>query len=129
MNRFKNRLQPCRGIAQLVEQWSPKPRAVGSNPTAPAKMFSGWRISGNRGVAQFGSATGLGPVGRGFKSCHPDHFHKEIWKRLCSFDKIEKVFGAFYISFTCMKILFCIKLAALLRQNGPLAQLVRASGS
>ncbi len=27
-----------------------------------------------RGVAQFGSATGLGPVGRGFKSCHPDHF-------------------------------------------------------
>ena len=25
-----------RGIAQLVEQWSPKPRAVGSNPTAPA---------------------------------------------------------------------------------------------
>ena len=25
----------CRGIAQLVEQWSPKPRAVGSNPTAP----------------------------------------------------------------------------------------------
>ena len=27
-----------------------------------------------RGVAQLGSATGLGPVGRGFKSCHPDHF-------------------------------------------------------
>ena len=26
-----------RGIAQLVEQWSPKPRAVGSNPTAPAR--------------------------------------------------------------------------------------------
>ena len=30
-----------RGIAQLVEQWSPKPRAVGSNPTAPAKDVSG----------------------------------------------------------------------------------------
>ena len=30
-----------------------------------------------RGVAQFGSATGLGPVGRGFKSCHPDHI--SIW--------------------------------------------------
>ena len=29
-----------------------------------------------RGVAQFGSATGLGPVGRGFKSCHPDHFRE-----------------------------------------------------
>ena len=26
----------CRGIAQLVEQWSPKPRAEGSNPSAPA---------------------------------------------------------------------------------------------
>ena len=25
-----------RGIAQLVEQWSPKPRAVSSNLTAPA---------------------------------------------------------------------------------------------
>ena len=31
-----------------------------------------------RGVAQFGSATGLGPVGRGFKSCHPDHL-PNIW--------------------------------------------------
>ena len=26
-----------RGIAQLVEQWSPKPRAEGSIPSAPAK--------------------------------------------------------------------------------------------
>ena len=26
-----------RGIAQLVEQWSPKPRAEGSSPSAPAK--------------------------------------------------------------------------------------------
>ena len=26
-----------RGIAQLVEYWSPKPRVVGSNPSAPAK--------------------------------------------------------------------------------------------
>ena len=25
-----------RGIAQLVEQWSPKPRAQGSSPCAPA---------------------------------------------------------------------------------------------
>ena len=58
-----------RGIAQLVEQRSPKPRAVGSIPTAPAKTIK------YRGVAQFGSATGLGPVGRGFKSCHPDHYN------------------------------------------------------
>ena len=27
-----------------------------------------------RDVAQFGSAFGLGPKGRRFKSCHPDHF-------------------------------------------------------
>ena len=26
-----------------------------------------------RGVAQFGSATGLGPVGRRFESCYPDY--------------------------------------------------------
>ena len=31
------RLFLFRGIAQLVEQWSPKPRAEGSNPSAPAK--------------------------------------------------------------------------------------------
>ena len=66
-----------RGIAQLVEQWSPKPRAVGSNPTAPAKQLNTLMVYLQRGVAQFGSATGLGPVGRGFKSCHPDHF--KLW--------------------------------------------------
>ena len=26
-----------------------------------------------RDVAQFGSASGLGPEGRRFESCHPDH--------------------------------------------------------
>ena len=29
-----------RGIAQLVEQWSPKPRAEGSNPSAPANILA-----------------------------------------------------------------------------------------
>ena len=29
-----------RGIAQLVEQWSPKPRAQGSSPCAPAILES-----------------------------------------------------------------------------------------
>ena len=29
-----------RGIAQLVEYWSPKPRVVGSSPSAPAKNRS-----------------------------------------------------------------------------------------
>ena len=65
-----------RGIAQLVEQWSPKPRAEGSSPSAPAKYLK--KQINYRGVAQFGSATGLGPVGRGFKSCHPDHFKRRL---------------------------------------------------
>ena len=30
-------IESYRGIAQLVEQWSPKPRAEGSNPSAPAR--------------------------------------------------------------------------------------------
>ena len=29
-------------------------------------------IPSNRDVAQFGSASGLGPEGRRFESCHPD---------------------------------------------------------
>ena len=29
-----------------------------------------------RGVAQPGSASGLGPEGRRFKSCRPDHYEK-----------------------------------------------------
>ena len=31
---------PYRGIAQLVEYWSPKPWVVGSSPSAPAKKKS-----------------------------------------------------------------------------------------
>ena len=30
-------------------------------------------FGGQRDVAQFGSASGLGPEGRRFESCHPDH--------------------------------------------------------
>ena len=33
-----------------------------------------------RGVAQPGSASGLGPEGRRFKSCRPDHFKKKCQK-------------------------------------------------
>ncbi len=31
-----------------------------------------------RGVAQFGSASGLGPEGRRFKSCLPDQFLQQL---------------------------------------------------
>ena len=33
-----------RGIAQLVEYWSPKPWVVGSSPSAPAKKFDKFRL-------------------------------------------------------------------------------------
>ena len=36
---FESQEKTVRGIAQLVEHRSPKPRAVGSNPTAPAIFF------------------------------------------------------------------------------------------
>ena len=40
-NRRGDVLMRDRGIAQLVEQRSPKPRAEGSNPSAPAiKIFT-----------------------------------------------------------------------------------------
>ena len=39
-----------------------------------ARVFTRWvsATRGKRGVAQVGSASGLGPEGRRFKSCHPD---------------------------------------------------------
>ena len=38
---YSNEVLKFRGIAQLVEQRSPKPRAEGSNPSAPAiKVFT-----------------------------------------------------------------------------------------
>ena len=36
-NIFLYNIRVHRGIAQLVEYWSPKPRVVGSSPSAPAK--------------------------------------------------------------------------------------------
>ena len=35
----------------------------------------------HRGVAQPGSAPGLGPGGRRFESCRPDYFKNEEWLR------------------------------------------------
>ena len=36
--------------------------------------FESYHYRQYRGVAQFGSASGLGPEGRRFESCLPDHF-------------------------------------------------------
>ena len=60
-------------IAQLVEPWIVIPVVVGSNPIShPIKSL---RRDIRRRVAQLGSATGLGPVGRRFKSYLADHFY------------------------------------------------------
>ena len=58
-------------IAQLVEPWIVIPVVVGSNPISHPILF---KIRFLRRVAQLGSATGLGPVGRRFKSYLADHF-------------------------------------------------------
>lgn len=57
-------MEPTAAIAQLVEQRFCKPQVVGSKPTR----------STIPSVAQLGSATALGAVGREFKSLHSDHY-------------------------------------------------------
>gem|GEM_PF-5356951 len=47
----------------MAEQWSPKPKVVGSNPSLPVFF---------RDVAQPGSASVLGTEGHVFESHHPD---------------------------------------------------------
>ena len=66
-NKLENETACCAQIAQSVEQETENLRVRGSIPSSPANY-----TTGERGVAQFGSASGLGPEGRGFKSCRPD---------------------------------------------------------
>ena len=35
-----------------------------------------WSVADIRSVAQLGSASGLGPEGRGFESLHSDHYNE-----------------------------------------------------
>ena len=58
-------------IAQLVEPRIVIPVVVGSSPISHPNYLTDNLC---RRVAQFGSATGLGPVGRRFKSYLADHF-------------------------------------------------------
>ena len=51
-------------VAQLVEHHVANVKVAGSSP-AFRSIY--------RDVAQSGSASGLGPEGRRFESCHPDH--------------------------------------------------------
>ena len=48
----------------------------------------------HRDVAQSGSASGLGPEGRRFKSCHPDHFIGIITR--CIKEHVEIANSLFY---------------------------------
>ena len=52
-------------LVDTTDSKSVAARRGGSTPPNPTKY---------RDVAQSGSASGLGPEGRRFKSCHPDHF-------------------------------------------------------
>ena len=42
------------------------------------KLLAKQSVAQNRGVAQFGSARGLGPWGREFESLHPDHYKNVV---------------------------------------------------
>ena len=70
-NRMPRHLS-YRGIAQLVEYWSPKPWVVGSSPSAPAKKkairVSGWLFSMKRALRRMKNEAGLRPMKRAFGS-------------------------------------------------------------
>lgn len=61
-------------VAQLVEHVPEEHGVVGSIPAGPTITF--YLINLSRDVAQLGTAPGLGPGDRRFKSCHPDHYEK-----------------------------------------------------
>ena len=76
-----------RGIAQLVEQWSPKPRAEGSNPSAPAiKVFTTQVVcdiilqcrAQNGPVVQLVRTLACHARGRRFEPVPGRHFFKKI---------------------------------------------------
>ena len=65
-----------RGVAWLTRLlWEQE--IAGSNPVAPTFNFL---FLMQRGVAQLGSASGLGPGGRRFESCHPDFLSNSLEK-------------------------------------------------
>ncbi len=63
-------------MAQLVEQLIRNQQVEGSSPSI-GSLAQVWALQ--RGVAQFGSAFGSGPKGRGFESRHFDTKHRIIW--------------------------------------------------
>ncbi len=82
----------------------------------------------SRDVAQLGSAPGLGPGGRRFESCHPDHFFKNIFIH-GGLAQLARASGSYpegrefesHTRYHLSKTNYC--------SIGPLAQLVRATGS
>ena len=51
-------------------------------------QFESERVS-TRGVAQSGSASGLGPGGRRFESFHPDNLRESRFSHFCHFDTVS----------------------------------------
>ena len=81
-------------MAQSVEQRFRKPQVEGSSPSV-GSLF--------RGVAQFGSAFGSGPKGRGFESRHFDTKNEATCNKasrffLCAFRKYAQVWDRLWIA-------------------------------
>ncbi len=89
----QSKTQQFRGVAQLVAHLVWDQGVAGSNPVTPTTenndvaRFSGASRSRKRnrssGCSAVGSASGLGPGGRRFESCHPDE--KNSLKKLREF--------------------------------------------
>ena len=78
-----------RGIAQLVEQRSPKPRAEGSIPSAPAREKQRYAVSYTKdgAVVQLVRTPACHAGGRGFKSLPSRHLFAAIAQ------SVERILG------------------------------------
>ena len=109
-------------VAQLDRALDYGSRGYGFN-SCPARQLLFYLL---RDVAQLGSAPGLGPGGRRFKSCHPDQI---FFIKTGGLAQLARAFGSYpkgreFESLTRYQFYL-----SELTVEGPLAQLVRATGS
>ena len=74
-----------RGIAQLVEHWSPKPGVVGSSPAAPATILSIQKISSEVFFVWYNKSMSEDQFTKLFK--YMQEFRKEVDDRFNAHDK------------------------------------------
>ena len=82
-----------RGIAQLVEQRSPKPRAVGSSPTAPAIFAAMAQVVEH--VLGKDEVTGSNPVSssKKFKSSGLNFFIQAVGDERSPDERMKKIYA------------------------------------